>query len=129
MLAAQGRFVEDPVAEEVTLYLKPQLNDDSLVVVSQCSDARYWYYFLAHGIPDRIILVNNRYFDKVFIIVYTQDNFNCRAEIMANIFTRYGPNLQFFDINTARVINQINYATLYEIDPILSRIEKAYPNH
>jgi hypothetical protein len=128
VLSISGQEDSDPLVAKVTGYLKPILNDDS-VVVSGCSNARYWYYFYVDGIPDQIISNKARFFDRVFIIAYTQNNRSCRAEVMESVFSRYGPNPEFFDMHTVRVINQIEYATIYEIDPILSRIENAYPNH
>jgi hypothetical protein len=120
---------EDPSAEKVTQYLKPIINNDSLIVVSGCSNARYWYYFQLYGIPERVIRDRNRYFDKVYIIVYTQANPSCGAEEMSNVFSENGPDAVFFDISTARIIKQIDYAAIYELDPIPEKIQKAYPSH
>jgi hypothetical protein len=120
---------EDPAAEKVTSYLKPLLTNDSYVAVSTCSDARYWYYFDYYGIPDKVIRNRNRFFNKMFIIVYTQVNPSCGNEEMLNVFSKDGPDATFFDLNTVRVVKQIDYATIYELDPILERVQKAYPVH
>jgi hypothetical protein len=120
---------EDPAAEKVTSYLKPLLTNDSYVAVSTCSDARYWYYFDYYGIPDKVIRNRNRFFNKMFIIVYTQVNPSCGNEEMLNVFSKDGPDATFFDSNTVRVVKQIDYATIYELDPILERVQKAYPVH
>jgi hypothetical protein len=120
---------EDPAAEKVTLFLKSQLTNDDYVAVSTCSDARYWYYFHYFGIPDNIIRNRNRFFAKVYIIVYTQANPSCGNEDMIKVFSEDGPDAVFFDLNTARIVKQIDYATIYELDPIPERIQKAYPIH
>jgi uncharacterized membrane protein len=122
-------IAEDPSAQKLTQYLKPIVNNDNLVVVSGCSNARYWYYFQLYGIPERMIRDRNRYFDKLYIIVYTQANPSCGAEEMSNVFSENGPDAVFFDISTARIIKQIDYATIYELDPIPEKIQKAYPSH
>ena len=129
ILGVVNPISEDPVAEKVTLYLQPLLTNDSLVVVSECSDARYWYYFFANKIPDPIILKRDRFFNKVYIIAYTQPNPACREEDVTEVFSRYGPDRGLFDMSTMQAIKQISYATIYEIDPILSEMEEAYPNH
>ncbi len=120
--------VEDPVAQKVTLFLKPILSINDLVVVSGCSNARYWYYFQLYGIPDIVIRNRNRFFAKMYVIVYTKANPSCGNEEMSQVFSENGPDAVFFDMNTAHVLKQIDYATIYEMDPILERIQKAYPN-
>ncbi|MGB8215378.1 MAG: glycosyltransferase family 39 protein [Anaerolineales bacterium] len=128
-MAALHPVTNDPAAEKVTLFLKPLLTDSDFVVVSECSDARYWYYFQYYGIPESVIRNRNRFFTKTYVIVYTQANPYCGNEKMADVFAQYGPDAVFFDLNTARIIKQIDYATVYELDPILERVQKAYPNH
>ena len=76
---------EDPAAEKVTLFLKSQLTPEDYVAVSSCSDARYWYYFQYYGIPDKVIRNRNRFFAKVYIIVYTQANPSCGNEGILNV--------------------------------------------
>jgi hypothetical protein len=120
---------DDPVAQKVTLFLKPLLTKDDYVAVSACSDARYWYYFHYYGIPEIVIRNHDRFFTKVYIIVYTQANPSCGNEEMLNVFSESGPEATFFDLNTVRTVKQIDYATIYELDPILGRVQKAYPNH
>ncbi len=120
---------EDPVAEKVTLFLKPLLSEDDVVTVSQCSDARYWYYFQHYEIPEDVIRNRDRYFTKDYVIVYTQANPACGNEEMSRVFSAYGPDAAFFDLSTARSVKQIDYATIYELDPILERIKKAYPGN
>ena len=65
----------------------------------------------------------------MYIIVYTQANPSCGNEEVSKVFAEDGPDTVFFDMKTMRVVKQIDYATIYELDPILERIEKAYPNH
>lgn len=120
---------EDPAAEKVTVFLKPLLTQDDLVVVSSCSNARYWYYFEIYGIPENVIRNRNRFFTKMYIIVYTKANPSCGDEEMATVLSGNGPDAVFFDLSTVRILKQIDYATIYELDPIHERIEKAYPNH
>jgi len=48
---------------------------------------------------------------------------------MLNVFSESGPEATFFDLNTVRMVKQIDYVTIYELDPILGRVQKAYPNH
>jgi hypothetical protein len=120
---------EDPAADKVTAFLKSQLTDEDYVAVSACSDARYWYYFQYYGIPDQVIRNRNRFFAKVYIIVYTQANPSCGNEEMLNVFSEDGPDAVFFDLSTARIVKQIDYASIYELDPIPERIQKAYPIH
>ena len=120
---------EDPVAEEVTLFLKPQLTENDLVVVSNCANARYWYYFSLYNIPDIVIRNRDRFFTRVFIIAYIQANPSCGNEDLLDVFSKYGPDAVFFDLDTLRLIKQFDYAAIYEIDPVLERIQKAYPNH
>ena len=120
---------EDPAAEKVTLFLKSQLTPEDYVAVSSCSDARYWYYFQYYGIPDKVIRNRNRFFAKVYIIVYTQANPSCGNEEMLSVFKEDGPDLAFFDLSTVRIVKQIDYSTIYELDPIPERIQKAYPIH
>ncbi len=120
---------EDPVAEKVTLFLKPLLTKDDYVAVSTCSDARYWYYFQHYGIPEIVIRNHNRFFTKVYIIVYTQANPSCGNEEMLDVSSKDGPDAMFFDLNTVHTVKQIDYATIYELDPILDKVQKAYPNH
>ena len=129
VLSNSARFVEDPVAEKVTLFLKPQITRDSLVVVSGCSNARYWYYFRKYGIPADLIGKRDRFFNRVFIIAYTQSNPSCGNEKMLDVFQQIGPDTVFFDMNTIRIISEMDYATIYEVIPIPERIEKAYPDH
>jgi 4-amino-4-deoxy-L-arabinose transferase-like glycosyltransferase len=120
---------EDPAAQKVTLFLKPLLTKDSYVAVSGCSDSRYWYYFQFYRIPDFVIRNRNRFFDKVYIIAYTKANPSCGNEEALKVFADDGPDQVFFDLKSMRVIKQIDYATVYEVDPILERVKKAYPNH
>ena len=120
---------EDPAAQKVTLFLKSQLTNDDYVAVSDCSDARYWYYFHYYGIPDNVIRNRNRFFAKVYIIVYTKANPSCGNEEMRKVFSDDGPDAVFFDLSTVRMIKQIDYATIYELDPIPERIQNAYPSH
>jgi 4-amino-4-deoxy-L-arabinose transferase-like glycosyltransferase len=120
---------EDPAAAKVTLFLKSQLTTEDYVAVSTCSDARYWYYFQFFGIPDNVLRNRNRFFAKVYIIVYTQANPSCGNEDMLKVFSEDGPDAVFFDLNTLRIVKQIDYATIYELDPIPERIQEAYPIH
>ena len=48
---------------------------------------------------------------------------------MLNVFSEDGPDAKFFNLNTVRTVKQIDYATIYELDPILDSVQKAYPNH
>ncbi len=121
--------VEDPAAEKVTSFLKSLLTKNDLVIVSGCSNARYWYYFQIDGIPESVIRNRNRFFTKMYIIVYTKANPSCGNEGMLDVFLENGPDAVFFDLSSARIVKQIDYATIYELDPIPERIEKAYPNH
>jgi hypothetical protein len=120
--------VENPADEKVAQFLKPLLTNDDLVV-SGGSYARYWYYFQHYGIPDIVIRNRKRFFAKVYIIVYTQANPSCGNKEMLNVFSENGPGAVFFNLSTVRIVKQIDYATIYELDPIPERIQKVYPNH
>jgi hypothetical protein len=99
------------------------------IVVSGCSNARYWYYFRLYGIPEDVIRKRNRFFNRVYIIAYTQNNPSCGNEEMLDVFRQKGPDEVFFDMDAIQIVNEMDYATIYEIDPVPERIEKAYPNH
>jgi hypothetical protein len=48
---------------------------------------------------------------------------------MLDVFRQKGPDEVFFDMDAIQIVNEMDYATIYEIDPVPERIEKAYPNH
>ncbi|MBM3152075.1 MAG: hypothetical protein FJZ96_07720 [Chloroflexi bacterium] len=120
--------VEDPVAEEVALFLAPLVGPDNLVVVSQCADARYWYYFYRSGIPASVFYDRraDQDFEKIYLIAYPVGNPSCGSEVVADVLSQYGPASNRLDLDTMKAILEIDYATVYEfqaIEPAVSETE------
>ena len=53
--------------------------------------------------PKLLSEIDNRFFTKVYIIVYTQANPSCGNEEMLNVFSEDGLEARFFDLNTVRI--------------------------
>jgi hypothetical protein len=110
-------------AETITAQLKPRIDNESIVVVSEKADAEYWYYFDYLGIPQRSIRsIKTRPFNKAFIIIDGH-------ETLDEVTQGYGPGSQFLKMDQVQKIVHFDYTTLYEIPANESAIKSAFPNY
>ena len=124
--ALNQSYVDDPAAEPVSVFLKGQLANDDLVVMSNCSNSRYWYYLSSMGIPDQVTRIRNRLFTRVYVIAYTEDSPSCGSETMDSVLQENGPDSVFLDLSEVDLIFKYNYASVYEIGTYPERIRKAF---
>jgi len=122
-------YVEDPAAVPVVTFLKSRVSSDDLVVVSDCSNARYWYYLSATNIPDQVLRNRDRFFARVYVIAYTKANPSCGNELMESVLNENGPDSVFLDRSKIDLVFKYKYASVYEIGTFPERIHKAYPTH
>jgi hypothetical protein len=115
--------VEDATAAFVTLFLKNRVTTDDVVLVTNCTDAQYWYYFDFYQIPAVIIRQpKNRPFNHAYAIVYPEA---CR-QTLDDVIGAVGPDRVFLKMDQAQLIAMIGNAMIYEIDPNPAAINRTY---
>lgn len=122
-----GAYTQDPAVIPVTAFLKSRIANDDLVIVSSCSNARYWYYFYKSDIPDQVIRNRKRPFADVYVIVYTESSPACGNETLETVLTYFGPKSDFLDMSKVDLIFNYDYASVYQIGTFPDRIQREYP--
>ncbi len=124
-VAQDSRYVEDNTPAFVTLFLKSRLTTNDVVVVSNCTDAQYWYDFIFYQIPEVIIRrPKNRPFEHAYVIVYPVAT--CHNETLDSVVGKVGPDRVFLKLDQPRLIAQIGNAWVYDVDANPDVIRKVY---
>ena len=114
---------EDNTPAFVTLFLKNRLSTNDVVVVTNCTDAQYWYDFMFYQIPEVIIRrPKNRPFVHAYVIV----NPNCHNQTLDSVVGEVGPDRYFLKLDQPRLIAQIGTAWIYDVDANPEAIQKVY---
>jgi hypothetical protein len=106
--------------EQASVFLKSQLISHDLVVVSPPNDAVMWYYARQHAI-DMDHFKRELLFLRVFVLVDAQS-----GQSVASVMKERGPDLIFFDLNTARPVFQAGTVSLYELVPDQAMVRKEF---
>jgi hypothetical protein len=110
---------EDSGAEEVTLAALPYITPETYIAVNQCYDARYWYYFLIHGVPLSAFYKPEepRPFDRELALVYNAPAAGCGTEPVDDTLAMFGPDMRLLDMSTLRPVANVYSVTIYEVLP------------
>jgi len=117
--AARG-YYQTGNDELVVQFLKQNLRESDLVVVSPPHDAVIWYYSRLHGI-DMDHYKRELPFFRAFVLVDPGVQ-----ETLESVLVDRGPELFFFDLSQAKVVFQSGSSILYECVPDLDLIRKEY---
>ena len=111
------------VEKEVTLYLKTMVTQDDIVIVSDYSDAQYFYYFNTYQIPEIAYRqIKNRPFNRAFVVVYP----TYKSETLPKVLTQFGPDYGFPDKSAGKMLTSIGIAHVYEIVPNPAIMQKPF---
>ncbi len=95
--------------EATTLYLKGQLRQSDIVVVSDPDDAPLWYYFKLHQIPDSFVInIQHVPFRRAFVLVNPD-----YGQSLASVIDQRGPDIKQLDPASAQVVNQSGGTSTY----------------
>jgi hypothetical protein len=95
--------------EATTLYLKGQLRQGDIVVVSDPDDAPLWYYFKLHQIPDSFVInIQHVQFRRAFVLVNPD-----YGQSLASVIDQRGPDIKRLDPASAQVVNQSGGTSTY----------------
>ncbi len=125
----KGTYTQDPAVIPVTAFLKSQIANNDLVIVSSSSNARYWYYFYKSDIPDQVIRNRKRAFADVYVIVNTESSPACGNETLETVLKYFGPNSDLLDMSKVDLVYKYDYASVYQIGTFPARIQRAYSAH
>ena len=120
-------YVEDTAVKPVAAFLETQLEDNDLVIVSTCSNPRYWYYFERANLPDQVIRTRKRYFENIYVIAYLEENPSCKAENLEKILENFGPDAQFLNMDEIELVFNYEYADVYKLGTYPEKIQSAFP--
>jgi hypothetical protein len=116
-------FADPTEPEKITQYLRAQTTANDVIVVSDASNAQFWYYAIRYGIPDPVIRrVKSRPFQLAFFVVYP----GYKVETLENDINDFGPDGVFLKMDTAKVCARIGTAVIYEIDANPDAIHKEF---
>lgn len=105
----------------VTQYIKENLVDGDVVVVTPLYDARFWYYFDYYQIPQRHIRdVKRHHFTRVLVIVDGAD-----LSLEETILT-YGPDQGFLQMDTLQEAYRAGNFILYQITPHQDLVDRTF---
>jgi hypothetical protein len=97
-------------AESIVLFLKDNIQDADMILVTSPDDAPVWYYSRLYGIADAHFY-NTRPFNRAFIIVNPAEQ-----QTPESVFLSRGPSPLPSDIENARLIQTFGRLELYEYD-------------
>ncbi len=97
--------------EKVAIYLKDSVHQSDLVTASTAHLPALRYFFNYHGIPASYIRESGS-FQRAFIVVDRQ-----RGETLESVAPKIGFDFPLIDIDTARVLAQLDDLTVYECTP------------
>ncbi len=124
VFASSRQLVKEvDVTQEVTLFLKTMVTPDDIVIVSDYSDAQYFYYFNSYQIPEIAYRqIKNRPFNRAFVVVYP----TYKSETLPKVLTQFGPDYGFPDKNAGKLLTTIGIANVYEIEPNAATMQKLF---
>jgi 4-amino-4-deoxy-L-arabinose transferase-like glycosyltransferase len=103
--------------ETTALYLKSQLRQGDIVVVSDPDDAPLWYYFKLHQIPDSFVInIQHVPFQRAFVLVNPD-----YGQSLASVIDQRGPDIKRLIPASAQVVNQSGSTFTYLV---LARVGK-----
>jgi hypothetical protein len=106
----------------VTLYLKPKVTPEDIVIVSSHADAVYWYYFTYYHLPEVSIRnIKDRPFNRAFVVVYPGN-----GETFQQVLTQRGPDYGFPDLNAGKLLTTIGAVEVYKIEPDPGVMERLF---
>ncbi|MHB8133017.1 MAG: glycosyltransferase family 39 protein [Anaerolineaceae bacterium] len=106
--------------EKATLFLKDQLNEDDIVVITANNDARMWFYFEKYGLG-RGYFSRVKPFKNAYVVVT-----NNTDQTIQSVIKERGPDLVFFDMDSVKKIEQLNTLDIYLIKANTEAVQKAY---
>lgn len=97
--------------ENAAIFLKDYVHQSDLVTASVAHLPALRYYFNYHGIPGAYIRQSGK-FQRAFVIVDSQ-----REETIEGVSPKIGFDFPLIDLDTAKVLAQFDYLTVYECYP------------
>jgi len=106
-----ARLRQKDEVENAAIFLKDYVNQKDLVTASTVHLPALRYFFNYHDIPSEYIRQSGA-FQRAFIIVDRQ-----RSETLEGVSPKMGFDIPLIDIDSAKVLAQFDYLTLYECTP------------
>jgi 4-amino-4-deoxy-L-arabinose transferase-like glycosyltransferase len=107
--------------EQATLYLKQNLQEDDIVVITAIDDAPMWFYFEKYGLG-REYFSRSKPFSRAFVVVTTSD----KNQTLDFVIADRGPDPVFFDRQTTQKVEMINDLDIYLIEANHDAIRQEY---
>lgn len=117
--AEKGYFQPGNI-ERTSLFLKDNLQETDLVVVSPPYDAALWYYSRLYGINMRHYKRELPFFRAYVVVDPTQN------QTLESVLVDRGPELFFFDLDQAQIAFQFGSVSLFECIPYADLIRSEY---
>jgi hypothetical protein len=106
--------------EKATLFIKEQLGENDIVVITANDDARMWFYFEKYGLG-RDYFSRVKPFENAFVVVSKTEN-----QTIPFVISERGPDKGFFDMQTTEKLKTINSLDIYLIQANAEAVSKAY---
>jgi len=106
--------------EKATLFIKDHLVEDDIVVITATDDAPMWFYFEKYGLG-RGYFSRIKPFTNAYVVVT-----NNTDQTIQSVIKERGPDLGFFDLESAVIIEKVNTLDIYLIKANAEAIQKAY---
>lgn len=107
--------------EQAALYLKQNLQEDDIVVITAIDDAPMWFYFEKYGLG-REYFSRIKPFSRAFVVVTTSD----KNQTLDFVIADRGPDPVFFDRQTTQKVETINDLDIYLIEANHDAIQREY---
>ncbi|MGB7874587.1 MAG: glycosyltransferase family 39 protein [Anaerolineales bacterium] len=104
-------WTEKDDMEKIAIYLKDYFHEDDLVTASTARSPAMRYYFNYYDFPRGTIRESGK-FQRAFIIVDTE-----KGETLRSNSPKLGFDIPAIDMETAKVLVQFDYLTVYECYP------------
>ncbi|MAT44351.1 MAG: hypothetical protein CL609_18620 [Anaerolineaceae bacterium] len=107
--------------EQAALYLKQNLQEDDIVVITAIDDAPMWFYFEKYGLGKEYFS-RNKPFSRAFVVVTTSD----KNQTLDFVIADRGPDPVFFDRQTTQKVETINDLDIYLIEANHDAVQREY---
>ena len=124
--AQNNTYEEDPAVEHVMSFFNANINNNDLVIASDCSDARYWYYFATSNLSEQIIRNRKRPFSNLYVIVYTETSPYCGDQTLESVLEKDNPGSIFLNMDEVDLVYKYQYANVFKIGTYPDIIEQEY---
>lgn len=109
-----------PIEQSVQV-IAQRLKADQIIVITAPDEAPLWYYLYKYHLPQDT-LRRNIPFKQAYVVVNTQ-----QGQSIESVITERGPDLVFFNRDSAQKIFSAEDIIVYQVDSNLSILQREYP--